>query len=59
MSKVRKVCKHCGSTDVRKDAWAEWDEDKQEWVLGDVFDDDYCMTCEYETIIIDKKINDA
>ena len=58
MNKIRKVCKHCGSSDVRKDAWAEWDEDKQEWVLAEFFDNDYCMTCDCETRIVDKEINE-
>lgn len=58
MKKVRKVCKHCGSDDVRKDAWAEWDEDKQEWVLADVYDsNDYCVVCEGETTIEDVEEN--
>lgn len=55
MNKVKKVCRHCGSSDVRKDAWAEWDEDKQEWVLADVFDNDYCMNCDGETTIVDNE----
>lgn len=49
MNKVKKVCNYCGSDDVRKDAWAKWDEDKQEWVLADIYDHEYCMTCDDET----------
>lgn len=57
MVKVKKVCKYCGSDDVRKDAWAEWDEDKQEWVLADVYDSfNYCVKCEGETTIQDADI---
>lgn len=56
MNKVRKVCKHCGSSDVRKDAWAEWDEDKQEWVLSDVYDNEFCVVCDGETTINDEDI---
>lgn len=56
MNKVRKVCKYCGSTDVLKDAWAEWDEEKQEWVLSDVYDDDFCVVCDDETTINDEDI---
>lgn len=60
MNKVKKVCKHCGSSDVSKDAYAVWDEDKQEWVL-DIFHDSngYCEECNGETTIVDKEINDA
>lgn len=50
---IRKVCKHCGSTGVRVDAWAIWDEDAQEWVLDNVFDYEYCVACEGDTTIKD------
>lgn len=53
MNKVKKVCKHCRSEDVRKDAWTEWDEDKQEWVLCDIFENDYCINCAETTIVDD------
>lgn len=45
MGKIRIVCAACGSTNVRRDAWAEWDEVKQDWVLGTVFDDGLCEDC--------------
>lgn len=47
--RVTKCCSSCGSDDIVKDAWAEWDEDKQDWVLSDVFDHTYCRACEGET----------
>ena len=50
----KRVCIKCGSDRVVKDAWAEWDEDSQQWVLGAFFDDDYCLECEEETTIIEK-----
>ena len=49
MSKIKKVCHDCGSEDVHRDAWAEWDFETQEWVLSDVYDDAYCNTCETDT----------
>lgn len=39
------VCRNCGSRAVQRDAWAEWDETKQEWVLGTVFDAAHCDDC--------------
>lgn len=45
-TRIRKVCQECGSTEVVKDAWAEWDEETQEWVLQNVFDMGYCQNCE-------------
>lgn len=37
MSK-RPTCTECGSHDVKADAWAEWDAEKGDWVLSQVFD---------------------
>jgi hypothetical protein len=42
------VCSECGSTDVRRDAWAEWDHRKQDWVLGTVYDAGHCENCDGE-----------
>jgi hypothetical protein len=50
---MKKVCKRCGSTDIRKDAWAIWDENSGEWILGEIFDNEFCEACEGETTIID------
>jgi hypothetical protein len=54
--KVQKVCKTCGSDNVVIDAWASWDVDSQEWVLENVFDQDFCNDCDGETTIIDKDL---
>lgn len=48
---VRMVCEDCGSEHVMRDAWAEWDAEKQDWVLGAVFDYAYCNKCDGETHI--------
>lgn len=56
--KIRKVCKYCGSEDVRADAWAEWDFDKQEWVLAETYDNEYCNSCEGDTKVIDVEVED-
>lgn len=49
--KVQMVCSHCGSDDVMRDAWAEWDVEKQDWVLSSVYDHTYCEGCEGETTL--------
>jgi hypothetical protein len=49
--KRRMVCETCGSTHVTRDAWAEWDEDEQDWVLGAAYDYAFCHTCQAETHI--------
>jgi hypothetical protein len=49
--KLRMVCEKCSSTLVTRDAWAEWDEDKQDWVLGAAYDYAFCHDCQAETHI--------
>lgn len=41
-TKVQMVCRRCGSTQVLRDAWAEWDVDTQQWTLSAVFDHAVC-----------------
>ena len=43
------VCSVCGSKDVSRDAWADWDEQAQDWVLRVVFDYAHCHVCDEET----------
>lgn len=43
------VCSMCGGNTVTRDAWAEWDVDEQEWVLGAVYDYAFCHDCQEET----------
>lgn len=40
--KMKMVCGRCGSEEVRRDAWAVWDVDQQEWSLQNVFDYAIC-----------------
>jgi hypothetical protein len=52
--KVNMVCKICGSEDVRRDAWAEWNTDKQQWVLREVcevYNFGHCNACDGECSI--------
>lgn len=46
MTRKRMLCAECGSDDVVVDAWAEWDEATQEFVLRSVFDEMFCLACE-------------
>lgn len=54
--KLRMTCGTCGSTNVKHDAWAAWDEDAQEWILDNTFDYAHCEDCEQETTIEAVKI---
>lgn len=56
MSGVRMVCSHCGGSDVVRDAWAEWDEEAQEWSLGTIFDHAHCNDCDGKTRLEEKPI---
>jgi hypothetical protein len=47
--RVTYVCEACGSDLVTLDAWAEWDVEDQEWVLGATYDHTFCHKCEAET----------
>lgn len=50
------ICERCGSDDVVKDAYAVWDEKRQEWSLTSVFDAVTCLECGRETTIVEKEI---
>ena len=56
--KLKMVCSTCGSDQVLRDAWAEWDVASQDWVLQNVFDAAYCEKCEGETSINEEPINE-
>lgn len=45
----RPVCRSCGGSDIRADAYAEWDTDAQDWDLSTTFDDFVCEDCGGET----------
>jgi hypothetical protein len=47
--RVTFICETCSSKLVTRDAWAEWDEELQDWVLGAAFDYAFCHVCEEET----------
>lgn len=51
MGKIKIVCNRCGSDNVVKDAWAEWDPETQTWGLRTVFDYSICDDCGSEDII--------
>ncbi len=64
------TCQSCGSRNVLRDAWAEWNFASGEWALGQTFDQCFCEACEQDTSLgweIDKgyrtkrirRLNDA
>lgn len=55
-TRFRMACSACGGTDVRRDAYAEWDEDAQEWTLSATFDHAVCEDCGGETRIVEQPL---
>jgi hypothetical protein len=53
---VTYVCSTCGSDDVSRDAWAEWDVGEQGWVLRTEFDYAQCHRCDCETNLIEVQL---
>jgi hypothetical protein len=53
------VCNSCGSDEVSRDAWADWDVKNQQWVLGSVFDYGHCHNCDGETRLIEVELAPA
>jgi hypothetical protein len=51
--KIRIVCGTCGSEDVSRDAWGDWDVRTQTWVLRTVFDYAHCHACDGETRLVE------
>jgi hypothetical protein len=57
--RVAFVCERCSSSLVRLDAWAEWNDGAQEWVLSTTYDYTYCLTCEAETRLVEVELSAA
>ena len=49
-------CGWCGSGRVSRDAWADWDVERQTWVLGAVFDDGFCHRCGRATTLVEAPV---
>ncbi len=52
MSAIERIdyaCGHCGGAQIIRDAWAEWDVERQSWILSAVFDFAYCLECRKDT----------
>lgn len=56
MPNVIKVCSKCKSTEIVKDAFAEWSVAEQTWVLHSVYDNTYCNSCEESCNLEDEEV---
>lgn len=52
------ICKTCGSKEVTRDAWAEWNEESQQWVLAAAYDYAYCHKCENDARLAEMPLNE-
>ena len=44
-------CSNCGGQNIRADAYAEWNFERQEWELSNVFDARICDDCGHEVSV--------
>lgn len=57
MTRVKMVCRECGSEDVLADAYAEWNVELQQWEVQNVFDKgSFCQQCDGECRIDGEQI---
>jgi hypothetical protein len=54
--RVTYLCERCGSDLVTLDAWAEWNVEQQEWVLGATYDHTFCHKCDGETHLVEVEL---
>lgn len=59
MAFIKIVCSFCGGNNVKRDAWAAWNMEKQQWELCDVYDHGHCEDCEGESHLEDVEVTDA
>lgn len=50
------ICEKCGSDEVSRDSWANWDTREQAWVRGAVFDYAHCHKCDGETSLVEVEL---
>ena len=55
--KVEYVCEVCGTDDVSRDAWADWDVRAQQWVLRVAFDYAHCHMCDSKTRLVERVLD--
>jgi|GEM_PF-6030467 len=52
-SRSHQLCAVCGSTNVRADAFAEWDADQGIWALHSTYDETHCESCSMQSSLIE------
>jgi hypothetical protein len=50
------VCRTCGGSNVKVDAWATWNAETQRFELASMFDAAFCDDCDGECKLVTKEI---
>ena len=50
------VCGNCGSSNVVSDARAQWNAEKQKWIVVGHYDSSECLDCEQEETMIEVEL---
>ena len=59
IKRVQMLCPDCGSTDVTRDASADWNVDTQKWELYTTYDACYCGKCdETKRYFVEAELNE-
>jgi len=55
--RFKMVCDECSGENVVSDAYAEWDVDRQDWIVANTFDKGaFCSDCDGECRIVEEVI---
>ena len=49
-------CATCGSEDVRRDAFAQWNVEAQQWELAELYDGASCQACDCDTSLTESRL---
>ena len=50
--KAKYICKHCGSDNVGRDAFCDWNQQTQKWEISNFMDREICFNCSDDTTLI-------
>lgn len=53
------LCERCEAAAVTREAWAEWDVPRQQWVLCETFDFAFCHSCHRATKLVEREVGEA
>jgi len=51
------ICQSCGSSDITSDAIAEWNGERQQWIVVGHYDAATCQRCDTDTRLIEVELD--